>query len=210
MSSEFSISDLVPRYTLGRHTLIHGDCSYPATLRLARGTQPIALMVMDVPFMGWSDVPAYLAWAHAWWDVVEQVQPARVLWWKHLNLLEVLTHASLHYVAAEISLLQYENAPTAEAMIFMLRQERNGQNMTMVNREYTKKASTWHPAAKDPDMLVPFLKRLAPGSIVLDPTAGSGSTLWACEHTGHTAICIESHKEYITNLREDWHEAKVD
>ena len=62
--------------------------------------------------------------------------------------------------------------------------------------------SNHHPTVKSLQLMRYFVTLSCPeGGIVLDPFAGSGSTLVACVQTGHHFIGIEQEQEYVTIAR---------
>lgn len=59
-----------------------------------------------------------------------------------------------------------------------------------------------HPTQKPVDLIIPaLLNSSRPGEVVLDPFAGSGSTLIAAETTGRRAFCIERDPGYVDTIR---------
>lgn len=59
------------------------------------------------------------------------------------------------------------------------------------------RASAEHPTMKPPELIEHCLRNSsAPGALVLDPFAGSGSTLIACERAGRAARLIEADPRY--------------
>ena len=59
-----------------------------------------------------------------------------------------------------------------------------------------------HPTVK-PVKLIAYLCRLItpPGGTVLDPFAGSGPVITACEEEGFNCVVIEREDDYIQDLR---------
>jgi DNA modification methylase len=59
------------------------------------------------------------------------------------------------------------------------------------------KASKQHPTAKPPELVAAALRNSSGrGALVLDPFAGSGSTLVACEQLGRSARLVELDPRY--------------
>jgi DNA modification methylase len=55
-----------------------------------------------------------------------------------------------------------------------------------------------HPAEKPIDLLADIIKEVTPpGGVILDPFAGSGSTLVAAKREGFSYVGIEMEPEYI-------------
>jgi DNA modification methylase len=64
-------------------------------------------------------------------------------------------------------------------------------------------SSPEHPTAKPVALIVPHLLNSSrPGEIVLDPFAGSGSTLIAAEQTGRRAFLLELDRHYCDVIRQ--------
>ncbi|MBL8578352.1 MAG: site-specific DNA-methyltransferase [Mesorhizobium sp.] len=62
-----------------------------------------------------------------------------------------------------------------------------------------------HPTPKPVNVMVDLIERITePGDIVLDPFAGSGSTLIACEEIGRTFIGIEIEGKYVQHIVRRW------
>lgn len=62
-----------------------------------------------------------------------------------------------------------------------------------------------HPTVKPTDLIVDILLDASkPGDIVLDPFAGSGTTLLACEKVGRQARCIEIDPRYVDVALKRW------
>lgn len=69
------------------------------------------------------------------------------------------------------------------------------------------KRNAEHPTMKPVDLVAYCLNNSAPrGGIVLDPFAGSGSTLMACEYTGRKARVIELDPRYADVICRRWQE----
>ena len=68
-----------------------------------------------------------------------------------------------------------------------------------------RSASAEHPTMK-PVKLFDYLIRNSsrPGDIVLDPFAGSGTTLAACEQSGRTAYVAELDPGYAAGIADRW------
>jgi site-specific DNA-methyltransferase (adenine-specific) len=63
----------------------------------------------------------------------------------------------------------------------------------------------YHPTQKPTVLLRDILTRWAPeGGTVLDPYAGAGSTLLACEQTGRTAFVSELSPAYVDVIIARW------
>jgi DNA modification methylase len=59
------------------------------------------------------------------------------------------------------------------------------------------RAAREHPTMKPPELLARMLRNSSPrGGVVLDPFAGSGSTLVACERLGRRARLVELDPRY--------------
>jgi site-specific DNA-methyltransferase (adenine-specific) len=59
----------------------------------------------------------------------------------------------------------------------------------------------WHPTEKPLGILDPLVRyACSPGGLVLDPFAGSGSTLDAARRTGRPAIGIEGREDYCDRI----------
>ena len=68
--------------------------------------------------------------------------------------------------------------------------------------EYKREQSNHHPTVKSLQLMRYLVTLVTPeNGIVLDPFAGSGSTLVACVQTGHHFIGIEQEQEYVTIAR---------
>jgi DNA modification methylase len=64
------------------------------------------------------------------------------------------------------------------------------------------KRSEQHPTMKPTGLIVPLLVNSSrPGDLVLDPFAGSGSTLIACEQSGRRCVAIEIDPRYCDVIR---------
>lgn len=62
-----------------------------------------------------------------------------------------------------------------------------------------------HPTEKPVQVMEHILESLTnPGDIVLDPFAGSGSTLIACENKGRMCLAIEIEPDYVALILERW------
>lgn len=69
--------------------------------------------------------------------------------------------------------------------------------MRSVIRAQSMKGRAIHPTQKPSEILVPLIEySCPPGGLVLDPMAGSGSTLDAARQTGRRCIGIERHEPY--------------
>ncbi|MGH2964750.1 MAG: DNA modification methylase [Solirubrobacterales bacterium] len=67
------------------------------------------------------------------------------------------------------------------------------------------RASREHPTMKPPELIErALLNSSRRGSVVLDPFAGSGSTLIACERTGRNAYLVELDPRYCDVVCERW------
>lgn len=67
--------------------------------------------------------------------------------------------------------------------------------MPIINNDAPDK---WHPTQKPVDLMRYFIRSYsAPGDLVLDIAAGSGTTAVAAMREGRRSICIESHPEYF-------------
>ena len=65
--------------------------------------------------------------------------------------------------------------------------------------------SKLHPTMKPPALLRRLIYHSTkPGDIVLDPFAGSGSTLIACEHLGRKCLLIEYEEQYCQTIVDRW------
>ncbi len=65
--------------------------------------------------------------------------------------------------------------------------------------------SAEHPTMKPIDLLVPLVQNSCPvGGIVLDPFAGSGSTVIACQKTGRVARVVELDPRYCDVIVRRW------
>lgn len=68
-----------------------------------------------------------------------------------------------------------------------------------------------HPTMKPPELIARHLVNSSrPGEIVLDPFAGSGSTMVAAHHTGRCAYMVELDPGYCDVIRARWHKVKTD
>ncbi|MHB8642840.1 MAG: DNA methyltransferase [Gaiellaceae bacterium] len=68
-----------------------------------------------------------------------------------------------------------------------------------------------HPTMKPVELIMPqLLNSSLPGQIVLDPFAGSGSTMIAAERTGRRAFMVELNPGYCDVIRERWHSFERD
>jgi DNA modification methylase len=66
-------------------------------------------------------------------------------------------------------------------------------------------ASRDHPTAKPVDLIARCLKNSSsPGQVVVDPFAGSGSTLIACEQLGRVARMVEIDARYCQVIIDRW------
>ena len=78
-----------------------------------------------------------------------------------------------------------------------------GDAETTVFEVERPRASRAHPTTKPPEIIERCLRNSSrPGEVVLDPFAGSGSTLVACERTGRRAILIELDPRYCDVVAE--------
>jgi len=74
----------------------------------------------------------------------------------------------------------------------------HGSNAETTVLEFARpRAAREHPTMKPPELIAACVRNSsAPGARVLDPFAGSGSTLVACEATGRSARLIELEPRY--------------
>lgn len=69
-------------------------------------------------------------------------------------------------------------------------------------------AKRWHATQKPVLVMEEILQALVkPGAMVLDAFAGSGSTLLACERTGHICCAMEIDPEYCNVILQRWFDA---
>jgi DNA modification methylase len=66
-----------------------------------------------------------------------------------------------------------------------------------------------HPHQKPVSLILHLLKKLPPNIVVVDPTAGSGSTGVACMKAGRSAILIEQDPDWIPVIERRLDEAKT-
>jgi adenine-specific DNA-methyltransferase len=75
---------------------------------------------------------------------------------------------------------------------------------------WTRVKFPFHPTQKPLDSLIPLVSRFCPpDGLVLDPFAGSGSTLVACMKTGRRGIGIEIDPKYCEIARQRVREAET-
>ena len=68
-----------------------------------------------------------------------------------------------------------------------------------------------HPTMKPPELIARHLGNSSrPGEIVLDPFAGSGSTMVAAHYTGRRACMVELDPGYCDGIRARWHKLETD
>jgi DNA modification methylase len=80
-----------------------------------------------------------------------------------------------------------------------------GNNASTVIRVARPRQSAEHPTMKPPELIEQLLRNSTQeGDVVLDPFAGSGSTLEACHHLGLTAYLIELEPAYCDVIRNRW------
>jgi DNA modification methylase len=73
----------------------------------------------------------------------------------------------------------------------------DGSMLTGSGNERTTTRANTHPTVKPTSLMEWLIKLVArPGEVVLDPFAGSGSTLKACARIGRHGIGIEKHRPY--------------
>jgi DNA modification methylase len=60
----------------------------------------------------------------------------------------------------------------------------------------------YHPTEKPVELLTKILAVTSGAEIIVDPMAGSGSTLLACEDAGKTAYCLELTPHYVDVIRQ--------
>ena len=78
-------------------------------------------------------------------------------------------------------------------------------NATSIITVASPKASASHPTMKPIELITPGLRNSSqPGEIVLDPFAGSGSTMIAAHKTGRRAYLVELNPHYCDVIRRRW------
>ncbi len=78
-------------------------------------------------------------------------------------------------------------------------------SQTTVFEHQRPRASKIHPTMKPVELVATHLRNSCPpGGIVIDPFAGSGTTLIAAEETGAHARCIEISPRYCSAIIERW------
>jgi DNA modification methylase len=78
-------------------------------------------------------------------------------------------------------------------------------NATSILQAAAPNASRDHPTMKPVELIIPCLQNSSlPSEIVLDPFAGSGSTLIAAHNAGRKAYLVELDPRYCDVIRERW------
>ena len=78
-------------------------------------------------------------------------------------------------------------------------------NATSILQVAAPNASRDHPTMKPVKLIIPCLQNSSlPAEIVLDPFAGSGSTLIAAHQAGRQAYLVELDPRYCDVIRERW------
>lgn len=73
-----------------------------------------------------------------------------------------------------------------------------------VFRHYLKPADKHHLTGKPVPLMAHLMTVLSPSSVILDPFAGSGTTIVAARQQGHTAHGVELSPEYARIARTGW------
>lgn len=82
-----------------------------------------------------------------------------------------------------------------------------GQSTVWEVSRPTQSTDMAHPTRKPVELISLIVANGSmPGEIVLDPFAGAGSTLLACEQLGRTAACIELEPQYCDLIVDNWGE----
>ena len=114
----------------------------------------------------------------------------------------VLGHADYHY-RHEPLLFGYKPGPGRLGRGG--RGWHGGQDQTSVFEVPRPKASREHPTMKPVALIEACLRNSSAGeALVLDPFAGSGSTLIACHRLGRRAFLMEIDPRYCDVIRERW------
>ena len=226
-------------YRLGRHLLICGDSTNPATLQRLRQEigRPADCMVTDPPYnvdyqgtagkiandrMRDGAFLAFLSAAFAAADSILRKGAAFYIW--HSSIESFNFHAACRSVGWKVreTLGWVKPSLVLGRLDYHYRHEpclygwKDGaphswysdRRQTTVLDFVKPVSSPDHPTMK-PVALFQYLiaNSTKPGDIVLDPFAGSGTTLLACERLGRTAICIELDPRYCDVIRRRYAEA---
>ena len=68
----------------------------------------------------------------------------------------------------------------------------------------SKQRRAWHPTQLNEGLVERCIKfTTPPGGIVVDPFAGTGTTLRVCKRLGYNSVSVEIDKEYCTNIAKE-------
>lgn len=117
----------------------------------------------------------------------------------------VLGHSDYHYAHEDI-LYGWLPGPGRSGRGDHVGSRWRGDNaQTSVFHVPRPQRSTEHPTMKPVELIVPMLLNSSlPGERVLDPFAGSGSTLIACQETGREARLVEIDPRYADVILDRW------
>jgi site-specific DNA-methyltransferase (adenine-specific) len=137
----------------------------------------------------------------------------RAVGWEHRQTLVwvkdtlVLGHSDYHYRHEEILYGHTPGPGRAGRGAHAGSRWYGGNNQTSVLFADRPKASREHPTAKPVELLTKLIRNSTRhGGLVLDPFAGSGSTLLACEQLHRRCAAVELDPRYADVIRRRYHE----
>jgi adenine-specific DNA-methyltransferase len=199
-----------PYYQDASVTLYHGDCR-----DVLDGVERPDLVLTDPPYivskfgrgagseMVGTDDPYWLLGAFGQIARVMQRDAFCVSFysWRHVDALLYVWRAvnlepvgKLVWVKRQMGLGTYVRSKHESAYLLTKGKPKPGRVIPDV-LDWQREPVKWHPTQKPVAALVPVIGALS-SAIVLDPFAGSGSTLLAARQAGRRAIGIELEEQY--------------
>ena len=133
--------------------------------------------------------------------------------WRHEPILYGWKKGAGHYFVKDRTQdtvlleddIDFENMKKAELVAWIQQRIRDSKDFTTVFYENNPPRNDLHPTMKPVELVGKFIANSSkPGWIVLDPFAGSGSTIIAAEQLGRTAYAMELEPKYCDVIVRRW------
>ena len=131
--------------------------------------------------------------------------------WRHETCLYIRKPGAAHYFTGDRTLDTVIESPPLDVDAMgeaevreLLKRVLGAKNQTVLRYDKPTRCAD-HPTEKSPGLFMQLIKHSTRrGEIVLDPFAGSGTTLLACEKAGRRARCMELDPRYATVVIDRW------